>query len=35
VERLVDFADLEMDFAFTGGVILGGTVTFPDAETAQ
>jgi hypothetical protein len=35
VERLVDFADVEMDFAFTGGVILGGTVTFSNAESAQ
>jgi hypothetical protein len=35
VERLVDFADVEMDFAFTGGVILGGTITFPNAENAQ
>ena len=35
VERLVDFADVEMDFDFTGGVILGGTITFPNAENAQ
>jgi hypothetical protein len=35
VERLVDFADGEMDFAFTGGVILGGTVTLPNAESSQ
>ena len=35
VERLVDFADAEMDFAFTGGVILGGTVTFPSEENAR
>jgi hypothetical protein len=28
VERLVDFADAAMDFDFTGGVILGGTITF-------
>jgi hypothetical protein len=28
VERLIDFADVEMDFAFTGGAILGGTITF-------
>ena len=35
VERLVDFVDVEMDFAFTGGVIVGGTITFPNAENAQ
>jgi hypothetical protein len=35
VERLVDFADSEMDFSFTGGVIVGGTITFPNAENAQ
>jgi hypothetical protein len=28
VERLVDFADVDMDADFTGGVILGGTITF-------
>jgi hypothetical protein len=35
VERLVDFADVEMDFAFTGGVIVGGTITFLNADNAQ
>lgn len=35
VERLVDFADVEMDFAFTGGVIVGGTITFLNADKAQ
>jgi hypothetical protein len=35
VERLVDFVDVEMDFAFTGGVIVGGTITFPNAANAQ
>jgi hypothetical protein len=35
VERLVAFGDAEMDFAFTGGVIVGGTITFPNAENAQ
>jgi len=35
VERLVEFADLEMDFDFTGGVIHGGTITFPNAENSQ
>jgi hypothetical protein len=35
VERLVDFVDADMDFAFTGGVIVGGTITFPNAENAQ
>jgi hypothetical protein len=33
VERLVDFADADMDFVFTGGVIVGGTIT--NAENAQ
>jgi hypothetical protein len=28
VERLIDFADLDMDSDFTGGVILGGTINF-------
>jgi hypothetical protein len=27
VERLVDFVNAEMDFDFTGGVILGGTIS--------
>jgi hypothetical protein len=35
VERLVDFVDADMDFVFTGGVIVGGTITFPNAENAQ
>ena len=35
VERLVDFVDVEMDFSFTGGVIVNGTITFPKAENAQ
>jgi hypothetical protein len=35
VERLVDFADVEMDFSFTAGVIVGGTITFLNAENAQ
>ena len=35
VERLVDFADVEMDFALTGGVIVGGTITFLNADNAQ
>jgi hypothetical protein len=35
VERLVDFVDVEMDFNFTGGVIVNGTITFPKAENAQ
>ncbi len=35
VERLIDFVDIEMDFAFTGGVIHDGTITFPNAENVQ
>ena len=35
VERLVDFVDVELDFNFTGGVLHGGTITFPNAENAQ
>jgi hypothetical protein len=35
VERLVDFVDIERDFVFTGGVIHGGKITFPNAENAQ
>jgi hypothetical protein len=35
VERLVDFADAEMDFTFTAGVILAGTITFPHAENTR
>jgi hypothetical protein len=32
VERLVDFVDVEMDFSFTAGVIINGTITFSNAE---
>jgi hypothetical protein len=32
VERLVDFVDTKMDFSFTGGVIINGTITFSNAE---
>ena len=35
VERLVEFVDVEMDFNFTGGVIVNGTITFPKAENDQ
>jgi hypothetical protein len=31
VERLVDFVDTAMDFNFTAGVIVNGTITSPGA----
>jgi hypothetical protein len=35
VERLIDFVDIEMDFAFTGGVIHDGIITFLNAENVR
>jgi hypothetical protein len=32
VERLVGFVDAKMDFTFTGGVIINGTISFSNAE---